>query len=258
MDREAFHQFATLEERHWWFRGRRALYLPVLEHALRRRLGRDPTDLLVIDAGCGTGGFLEPLRRFGTVHGFELDEPSVGFCQERGFTNTFVGRSDQLAFRPDTVDLFTLFDVLEHTPDDEAVLAELHRNLKPGGHICLSVPAYQWLFSNNDKVAHHYRRYTRGELTTKLRRAGFEIVKATYVNVTLSPLIIPAVLAMKLKQRLFPVEDDTTTNLSHTPAAPINGTLGAIFGGERHLLRHVSAPFGHSLLVIGAKRDEPT
>ncbi|GJM22344.1 MAG: hypothetical protein DHS20C15_22590 [Planctomycetota bacterium] len=253
MDRSAFKQFALLEQRHWWFRGRRALYLPLLEHVLQARLGRAPRDLRVVDAGCGTGGFLEPLARFGTVSGFELDEPAIEWCRERGFASSFVARSDQLPLRPQSVDLLTLFDVLEHTPDDRAVLTELVPALKPGGHLALSVPAYQWLFSNNDRVAHHYRRYTRRELVGKLRHAGLRVVKATYVNVTLSPLIVPAVLAMKFKQRLSPQSDDPTTNLSYTPPRPINALLGGVFAGERHLLRHVSAPFGHSLFVIAER-----
>lgn len=253
MDRTAFKQFALLEERHWWFRGRRALYLPLLEHTLAKRLGRAPRELRVVDAGCGTGGFLGPLARFGSVSGFELDEPAIAWCRERGFPRSFVGRSDRLPLRDASVDLLTLFDVLEHTPDDAAVLRELVPALRPGAHLALSVPAYQWLYSNNDRVAHHYRRYTRGELVRKLRAAGLQVVKATYVNVTLAPLIVPAVLALKLKQRLAPVRDDPTTNLSYVPPAPLNALLGGIFGGERHLLRHVSAPFGHSLFAVAER-----
>ena len=93
MDREAFHQFATLEETHWWFRGRRALYLPVLEHVLRRRLGREPSDLLVVDAGCGTGGFLGPLRRFGTDGLAPAPFDSVGGAMGVGFTRGSPRRS---------------------------------------------------------------------------------------------------------------------------------------------------------------------
>lgn len=253
MDREAFRQFAELERRHWWFVGRRACYVPLLASVLERDLGGEPRDLTVVDVGCGVGGFLEPLRRFGRVVGIELDEPAIAWCRQRGFSATVVGRSDVLPLRSDAVDLFTLWDVLEHTPDDRRVLAELFDLVRPGGHLALSLPAYQFLYANNDRVAHHFRRYTRGEIVAKLREAGFEVRKATYVNVTLSPLIIPAVLLLKLRETLFPRPDDDSTNLSLGLPAPVNRALGALFGGEHRVLRHVSAPFGHSLFAVARR-----
>lgn len=249
----AFRQFAELETNHWWFRGRRGCYLPLLESVLERDLGRPPRDLDVVDVGCGVGGFLGPLQRFGRVVGMELDEPSIAFCRERGHPATLVGGCDHLPLQQQSADLLTLWDVLEHTPDDRAVLPELFAGLKPGGHLALSVPAYQFLYANNDKVAQHYRRYTRGDLVAKLREAGFEVRKATYVNVALAPLIIPAVLAIKLKERLRPVVDDDTTNLSWALPGFVNATLAGLFAGERHLLKHVSSPFGHSLFAVARK-----
>ncbi|MCB9897274.1 MAG: class I SAM-dependent methyltransferase [Planctomycetes bacterium] len=253
MDREAFRQFADLEQRHWWFRGRRGCYVPLLEHVLARDLGRAPRDLLVVDVGCGVGGFLAPLQRFGRVLGLELDEPSIAYCRERGHRETLVARSDALPLPPSSVDLLTLWDVLEHTPDDRVVLRELLATLRPGGHLALSLPAYPWLYANNDRVAHHFRRYTRGEIVGKLREAGFAVRKATYVNVALAPLIVPTVLAIKTVEDVFRIEAGGRTNLSVSPPAPLNAALAAIFSGEQRLLRHVSSPFGHSLFCVARR-----
>jgi SAM-dependent methyltransferase len=253
MDRAAFALFAKLEQRHWWFRGRRALYVPLLGHVLSQQLGRPPNDMLIADVGCGVGGFLEPLEQFGSVIGLELDLPAIEWCRQRGHDATLVGRCDALPIARDGFDLVTMWDVLEHTPDDGAVLSEVLSVLKPGGHLALSLPAYPFLYSNNDKVAQHYRRYTRGGIRRLLAARGWEVVKATYVNVLLSPLIIPAVLALKLKQKLLPVENDDTSNLSVSLPSPLNNLLARLFAAELPVLRHVSAPFGHSLFVVARR-----
>jgi SAM-dependent methyltransferase len=253
VEREAFDLFASLQAEHWWFRGRRALYTSLLEHVLRRDLSREPAGLRVLDVGCGAGGWLAPLSRFGLVTGLELDEPSIRYCREQELHRTLVGRVDALPVPPGSHDLVCLWDVLEHTPDDVAVLREAARALRPGGHLALSVPAYQFLYANNDRVAHHYRRYTRGRLLAALRAADFEPRKATYVNVVLGVGIIPAVLLIKLKERLAPVRDDPSNNLTIRVPRALNGALAAVFGGERHLLRHVDAPFGHSLFAVARK-----
>src|SRR5262249_14428140 len=161
--------------------------------------------------------------------GLELDAEAIAYCRRRGLPRTLVARSDALPVAAASQDLLCLWDVLEHTPDDRAVLAELYRCLRPGGHLALSVPAYQFPYANNHRVAHHQRRYTRGGLVKRLREAGFEVRKATYVNVALSVLIIPAVLLIKLKERLRPVPDDDTTNLSWRLPRPVNALLAAIF-----------------------------
>lgn len=255
MDREAFKQFAILERGHWWFQGRRGLYVPLLADRIARDRGmqRAPAGLAVLDAGCGTGGFLAPLATFGPVTGIELDEPALEWCRDRGAPRLLRAVSDALPLPDASVDLVCLFDVIEHTPDDLAVLREVARVLRPGGHVAVSVPAYQWLYTNNDKVAHHFRRYTLGGLSERLREAGFELRKATYVNFLLGIGIIPVVAAIKLKQKLFGVRHAGSTNLTVRVPRWLNGLLARVFAGERHLLRWVSAPFGHSVLAVGRK-----
>lgn len=248
MEGVAYEQFLTLERDHWWFIGRRRCYFPILDRFLPARSG-----LRILDVGCGMGGMLPELARFGRVIGIDSDRRSVEICRERGFANSFQGGAMQIPARSESADLVTFFDCIEHLPDDRAALADAFRVLAPGGTLFVSVPAYQFLYSNNDRVAHHFRRYTRGDLVAKARAAGFEIAKATYVNVLLFPLIAPAVLLFKLKETLFPKPDDARTNLSHVPPRFVNALLATIFGCEGRLLRFVSAPFGHSLVLVARK-----
>jgi SAM-dependent methyltransferase len=209
--------------------------------------------LAILDIGCGVGAFLTSLARFGRVTGLELDEPSIAFCREHGFPLTAVAGSDHLPVPAASQDLLCLWDVLEHTPDDRAVLAEMLRCLKPGGHLAISVPSYQFLYANNDRVAHHFRRYTRGDLVRKLRQAGFEVRKATYVNCVLGLAIVPTVLAIKAREKLLHIPYGTKNNLDVPAPGPLNALFAGIFGGERHVLRHVSSPFGHSLFVVARR-----
>jgi SAM-dependent methyltransferase len=253
MDPSAFQQFAALEDRHWWFIGRRRLYPELLAGVLERDLGRPPGGLAVADVGCGVGGFLAPLQRFGRVLGLELDEQAIAWCRQRGFARTAVASSAALPLPDASQDLVCLWDVLEHTPDDRAALREARRCLRPGGHLALSVPAYPWLYSNNDRVARHYRRYTRTALRARLLEAGFELRKATYVNVTLLPAIVPAVLLIKLKERLLARPNDATTNLSWPLPRPLHAALAGVFAAERFVLRRVDAPAGHSLLAVARR-----
>lgn len=245
MELTAYQQFVELEENHFWFIGRRRIFFHLLDCELQGRTG-----LRVVEVGCGAGGMLAPLARYGTVTGIELSDELAAFCRTRGF-DVAVGSGCDLPLAPASTDLIALFDTIEHIPDDNRVLAQCHAALSPGGLLFVSVPAYEFLYANNDRVAHHQRRYTATDLRRKIVAAGFVPTKVTYFNTLLFPLILPAVLAKKVKERWS--EPDDTTNLSHRVPARINRGLARTMSSERHLLRRVSLPFGHSIVAIARR-----
>ncbi len=243
MDEVAYRQFIELEESHFWFVGRRRIFFHLLDRELNGR-----RDASVLDVGCGAGGMLEPLSRYGEVTGIDTSAELVDFCHERGFDRVQVGSAYELPADPGSVDLVTLFDTIEHVPDDGRVLSECRRVLAPGGLVFISVPAYQFLYANNDRVAHHQRRYAARQLRRRLEAAGLTPTKVTYFNALLFPVILPAVLAKKLQERLTGPSE--RTNLSHPVPPALNRLLAATMSAERHVLSRTSLPFGHSIIAI--------
>lgn len=243
MEDTAYRQFIELERSHFWFVGRRRIFFHLLDRELDGR-----RDLEVLDVGCGAGGMIEPLGRYGRVTGIDNSPELVKFCHERGFEQVKLGSAYELPVADCSVDLITLFDTVEHVPDDLRALRECARALAPGGLLFISVPAYQFLYANNDRVAHHERRYTARGLRRRLVGAGFQSPHVTYFNTLLFPAILPAVLAKKATERLRDPGD--ATNLSVRVPRLLNRALAATMGSERHLLSRVRLPFGHSVIAI--------
>jgi SAM-dependent methyltransferase len=247
METTVYEQFAELERTHFWFRGRRRIFFDLLGRALAGR--PDAGRMSVLEIGCGAGGMLVPLSRFGTVVGLDIAHDYLAYCRDRGFSRVVHGSGYELPFADRSFDLVALFDTIEHIPDDRRVLAEARRVLRPGGLVFVSVPAYQFLYSQNDRVAHHLRRYTRRQLRDVLAAAGLVPRKLTYFNTFLFPLILPALGVLILKERVLGLPQNQT-NLSHQFSKPVNELFAAAMGSERLWLRHVDFPFGHSLIAM--------
>lgn len=80
------------------------------------------------------------------------------------------------------IDSIVGINVLEHIQDDSQLLAEFKNRLNENGRLLLIVPAHRVLYGTLDKRLQHYRRYSKAELTTKLKNAGFLIEKLEYMN----------------------------------------------------------------------------
>ena len=253
MEAVAVEQFQRLERDHWWFRGRRAVYLGLLRHHLA---GARPARIL--DLGCGMGGFVEGLHELGdSVVAADFDPAGLHARRELGRDRDrsapVQASGADLPFADASFDLVCLFDVLEHLEDDRAALDEVLRTLRPGGRVCVSVPAYPALFSNNDRVARHYRRYTRRSLAAVLDSAGFELERNTHTNVLLFPLILPAVLATKAWESLAGGRDSEHTNLSWSLPRAAHEVCFRAFAAELPLTRRFDLPAGHSIIAIARR-----
>lgn len=233
-------QHLELEERHWWFVGRRRIVLGMLERDLPRKKG-----LEILDAGCGGGATMESLRRYGRVRGIEIAEEAVEYNRERG-REVIQCSIEEMPLADESFDLTLAMDVMEHLPDDLRALKELYRTLHPGGSLLVTVPALQMLWGAHDVANGHYRRYTVDQLRSRVEDAGFEVVTATYF----STLLFPGILAVKRFGRLR--SESSASDINEVPWF-LNALLTGIFSLEEPLLRRVRLPFGSSALCFARK-----
>jgi len=201
------------------------------------------------------GGFLAGLSALGErVVPTDVDRASLALCRERGFSLGVASNGYALPFPDRSFELVCLFDALEHIPDEARALAEVARVLAPGGRVVVTVPAYQFLYANNDRVARHCRRYTRSALRRALSTAGFTLERNTHTNVFLFPFILPTVLAIKVWESLFRRRPDPErTNLTVPLPGPLQGLLWSLFAAELPFSRRFDWPAGHSILAIARK-----
>jgi SAM-dependent methyltransferase len=247
MDRIAYEIFAKLEDTHFWFVSRRRIFFDVLDRALAGRRG-----LRVLEIGCGAGGMLGQLQRYGEVYGCDIDQECVDFCKNRGFERLLCASGYELPFADGSFDLVALFDTIEHIPDDVKALHEVQRLLKPDGVLFVSAPAYEFLWSQNDRIAHHFRRYTRRRLRRTVAAAGLQPVRTTYFNTLLLPLIVPAVLWQKLLDRLGRLPAGYNNASVRVPRF-LNRVFTWIMSSERYWLRRLGLPCGHSLIAVARR-----
>ena len=238
MERAVFDRMAELDQEHWWFLARRRII-----DRLIARVVRPAEAARILEVGCGTGHNLAMLAKYGTIEACELDRCARALASKRLGKKVKDARLPDLSmFERNAYDLVALLDVLEHVPDDVGSLRAIHRRLKPGGALLLTVPANPWMWSAHDVEHHHFRRYTRSGLAKLLGQAGFEVQLLSYFNSLLFPPIAAARLLNKVRGR-----DSADDAL---PGASVNALFNRVFGSEAGLIGRVPMPFGVSLVAV--------
>jgi SAM-dependent methyltransferase len=241
-DPKAFDELAELEAEHFWFVARNQLIVGLANKFF-------PEARRFLEIGCGTGFVLRAIagsRRWERLVGSELHPMGLAHARKRLPSEVeFVQMDARDIPAKGVFDLTGAFDVIEHIADDEAVLRGLRAATQIRGGCIIAVPQHPWLWSRADEVAHHVRRYSRGELETKLRRNGFEVLFSTSFTALLLPFMAASRLARNKK-----AGDLDAYELRLNPT--VNRLLLEILRAEVWMtLGGVQWPAGGSRIVVG-------
>ncbi len=240
-----------IEQRLWWYR---ILHETVARH-LEQRFG-PRRDITILDAGCGTGGLLDFLRKRGytNLRGIDGSTDAVQFCHERGLDVLLVNLNQLADHAPEQSyeaiicnDVFCYFDDTALT----RLLTELSRRLNPGGLLLSNNNAFSVFWGQHDLAIGSTRRFVRADFARLLPPTGLQLWNSTYWSLALSPLILLARQWQRLQLRLGLSHPGQPTSDVYLPHPLVNETLYRIVRAEQTLLPRT--PFGSSLFIGGQK-----
>ena len=233
-----------VEDSHWWFVSRRHLARVFID-----RCFTSPSRPRILDIGCGTGGNLTFLSRWGDGVGVDLSPLALSLARERQLPGLAQASGLALPYPAHTFDLVTLFDVLYHrwVTDDDQAIREAYRVLRPGGWLLLTDSALPSLWSSHDEIYYARQRYTLDAVRAKLLEVGFGAGVFSYNNT----LLLPLMAAIRTVARWLPLAGDADVQ-------PIPEWLNRLLMGVRSLeaawlSRGHTLPVGSSLICFTQK-----
>jgi SAM-dependent methyltransferase len=240
-DPASFELLASVEATYFWFVARNELIV-----ALANRFFPGAKSLLEI--GCGNGAVLRALagsRKWSRLVGSDLHPAGLLNARNRVPEAEFIQMDATRVAAQNAFDLIGAFDVLEHVLDDEGALRGLRRAIAPSGGVIIAVPQHPWLWSREDEIGHHVRRYRRGELEEKLKRNGFVVMfSSSFVSV-----LLPLMIASRLISRVRGAHADFGREMTIGPAA--NRALLSMLRAEvRSTLAGMRWPVGGSRVIV--------
>ena len=239
MDVKEEHILGDSVGEHWYYRAK--------GQALLQMLGGVPVES-VVDVGAGSGYFSRLLLNAG--------RSDSSFCVDPAYDQEIDDRVNgrPLRFRrvpPDEPAALTLMmDVIEHVDDDVALVRQYSSKMAPGGHMLVTVPAFNWLWSGHDEFLEHRRRYTRQGLERVLDAAGLEVLKSRYFFAVLLPLVVPLRLWDRLGVKAG--RHEPKSSLSRHPRW-VNATLATILALEQRLLFPLNGMAGLTVFCLARK-----
>jgi hypothetical protein len=236
-----------IEDRSFWYRHRNEVVLDTLQ--------RFPPKGWLFEIGAGNGAVAAAAQGAGWP--IVAVEPTVAWARNarrRGLAHVVCAHFQKAGFSPGAMENTALFDVLEHIDDDSAFLAGLHELMPAGGRLYVAVPAFMSLWSREDELSGHCRRYDAKRLEALLAKAGFRVEHRTFFFAPLLPAIAFA--------RALPYRLGMSRNRTHDSSAADHGlgdslavrAMRTVLGGEAALLRRGwRLPLGASLLVVASR-----
>ncbi len=242
------------EDKHAWFAGRTRAILKYLDAEVGPPVPGKIRKIL--DIGSGAGNMAHHLAQYGQVFGLDYNPRPLPVAQQRGLP-VMQGSGNELPFLDNTFDVVALLDTVEHIPDELGVLYECQRVLKPGGKLIVTVPAFMWLWSYNDEINAHQRRYTAPELQQKLELCGLHVKRISYNNFFLFPAIAGIRVIRPYNPGLKSPHLDHEADVYQVDMEPIPEPANTVLHGvgwlEAEILERGHLPFGTSVIAIAEK-----
>lgn len=239
MNISEYKEMSEREENYWWHTGRMSIINKQLH-----KLIKNNKKYKILNVGCGTGGTIPTLEKFGDVTNIDISPEALKFLKIKGYSGKLI-KDHRLPFNSGEFDIVIALDVLEHIDEDRLSLDEWSRVLKKDGKIIVTVPAYKFLWSGHDTSLHHQRRYTRNRLDWDLKKSSFKKLKNSYMITFSFFLVVGFRLIYKLLGKKM------TENTSYVNLPPIINTLfDRLLRIEGTLLQFINLPFGTSVLGI--------
>lgn len=245
MNPEEYRSMADLEGIQWWYAGMRRISRALLTPLLAA--GATPPRIL--DAGCGTGWNLQDLSDLGETYGVDLSPLAVITTRRRG-GRVVQGNLLRLPYASSSFDAVTSFDVLYHAwiEDDLQAVRELARVVRPGGLLLLKCPALKVLWGAHDEAVQSRHRYTRAEMEALVKAGGLGLIRSTYAN----SLLFPVLLSRRFLDRWLKRHGSDVALLP----PPIERVFGGLLTIEAAMLKRVNLPIGASVFVLARKPGE--
>ncbi len=255
MNQDLYGVHRDLEERHWWFRGRRRIMRRLLAHVVPPEQSK-----VVIDVGCGTGANIASLADQYSCVGIDTAEQAIAPARSHFPAVRFVCGSapEDLGPLMGQASALLLMDVLEHVPDDFVFFSRLVAALPPGAHVLITVPADPGLWSPHDVSFGHYRRYVPERLARVWAGLPVTVRLTSYYNTRLYPIVKLVRAVNRWRGR--------TSGLGQSdismPPKPFNWCLEGLFAGEAAcLLACVDHPqqltYARGVSLVALLRREP-
>jgi ubiquinone/menaquinone biosynthesis C-methylase UbiE len=239
MKKSEYQKMYEMEETYWWHVGRKEIIKKVLS---RLDLNKNTK---ILNVGSGTGGTVPMLEHFGGVDNVDTSDSAIAYAKSKGIKNIKKVQGIKLPYKSNSFDVLVALDVLEHIEDDSKALLEWHRVLKNNGKGIITVPAYQWLWSEHDESLHHKRRYTLSELSIKCSKAGFKINKRSYLIVFSFGLIV----VYRFLSSLSSKKNGHKSSYVLLPK-PINALFISLLKIESLFIKYINFPFGTTAFVV--------
>jgi len=239
----------ALEDKSWWFVQRNKIIHAVMEKY-------PPLGNVLVDVGGGNGvvsSYLEA-RGIETIL-FEPGIKGIINSKRRGLKHLVCAPLGNKTVNPESVPAIGLFDVLEHMEKESDFLQDVYNALMNDGMLYVTVPAHNILWSDEDEMAGHFRRYNLKDLTRVLEANGFSVLFGTYFFRMLSPAIfafrvLPYRLGIKKKQ--------SGGSVGFVAPSVIEKIVQTYFDREARKIRNGNTlRHGASVFVVAKKENHP-